>query len=37
MKKEIKQKILTGERALFMAHDLQISDSIFTDGESPLK
>ena len=37
MKKEIKQKILTGERALFMAHDLQISDSIITDGESPLK
>ena len=37
MKKEIKQNILTGERALFMAHDLQISDSIFTDGESPLK
>ena len=37
MKKEIKQKILTGERSLFMAHDLQISDSIFTDGESPLK
>ena len=37
MKQEIIQKILTGERALFMAHDLQISDSIFTDGESPLK
>ena len=37
MKEEIIQKILTGERALFMAHDLQISDSIFTDGESPLK
>ncbi|MBP7349735.1 MAG: DUF3737 family protein [Butyrivibrio sp.] len=37
MKEELTQKILTGERALFMAHDLQISDSIFTDGESPLK
>jgi len=33
----IKQQILTGERALFQAHDLNIEDSIFEDGESPLK
>jgi hypothetical protein len=34
---EIRQKILTGERALFMGKDLEIYDSIFEDGESPLK
>lgn len=27
----------TGERALFHAHDLIIRDSVFSDGESPLK
>lgn len=32
-----KEKRFTGERALFMAHDLDIKDSIFADGESPLK
>lgn len=35
--KEIRQKILTGERALFQAADLKIYDTIFDDGESPLK
>lgn len=34
---EIKQEFLTGERALFGAQDLKISDTIFADGESPLK
>lgn len=34
---EIKQKILTGERALFAGSDLRVIDSIFMDGESPLK
>jgi len=33
----IRQKFLTGERALFMARDLEIYDTIFDDGESPLK
>ena len=28
---------MTGERALFHAHDLKICDTIFDDGESPLK
>ena len=28
---------LTGERALFASKDLRIEDSIFDDGESPLK
>ncbi len=32
-----KQQRFTGERALFMSRDLQIEDSIFADGESPLK
>lgn len=36
-KKEIRQQILTGERALFQGEDLQIYDTIFADGESPLK
>ncbi|MCC8044809.1 MAG: DUF3737 family protein [Clostridiales bacterium] len=36
-KKEICQKRLTGERALFQGHDLKIRDTIFDDGESPLK
>lgn len=35
--KEIKQEFLTGERALFQGHDLRITDTIFDDGESPLK
>ena len=35
--KEIKQAYLTGERALFGAHDLRITDTVFDDGESPLK
>ena len=29
--------IFTGERALFQGRDLKICDSIFEDGESPLK
>ncbi len=35
--KEIRNQYLTGERALFQGHDLQIIDTIFADGESPLK
>ncbi len=35
--KEIHQSFLTGERSLFMAHDLKIYDSIFDAGESSLK
>ena len=34
---KIVQKFLTGERALFMSHDLEIQNTIFADGESPLK
>ena len=33
----VKQKLLTGERALFASRDLRIVDSVFDDGESPLK
>ena len=33
----IKQKKLSGERALFFGRDLIISDTTFCDGESPLK
>ena len=33
----IKQKKITGERALFFGKDLQISECTFADGESPLK
>lgn len=36
-KREIHQEILTGERALFQEKDLCIYDSVFRDGESPLK
>jgi hypothetical protein len=36
-KKEIKQQFLTGERALFASENLKIVDTIFDDGESPLK
>lgn len=34
---EIKERRLTGERALFRSKDLSIEYSIFADGESPLK
>lgn len=34
---EIKQEYLIGERALFQGKDLQIYDTVFADGESPLK
>ncbi|MBQ4360274.1 MAG: DUF3737 family protein [Proteobacteria bacterium] len=38
MDRELKQgQIFTGERALFMSRDLHIKDSMFADGESPLK
>lgn len=38
MDKIIKQdQVFKGERALFMSHDLHIIDSMFCDGESPLK
>ncbi len=33
----IKEKLLTGERALFHLKDLEIVDCTFEDGESPLK
>ena len=36
-KKEIRQQYLTGERPLFMGKDLKIYDTIFNNGESPLK
>ncbi len=35
--KEIQQQTLTGERALFGSRDLRIIDTVFEDGESPLK
>ena len=35
--KEIRQEYLTGERALFQGANLKVCDSIFADGESPLK
>ena len=35
--KEFTQKIFTGERALFASQSLKITDSVFADGESPLK
>lgn len=34
---EITQKVLTGERALFGATGLRITDCVFDSGESPLK
>jgi hypothetical protein len=37
MLKEINQEFLTGERALFKGEFLKICDTIFDDGESPLK
>ena len=36
-KKLVKQELLTGERALFGSRNLRIVDTIFDDGESPLK
>ena len=36
-KKIVRQEFLTGERALFMGKNLDIYDTIFDDGESPLK
>ena len=36
-KTEIKRQFLTGERALFASENLEIFDTIFDDGESPLK
>ena len=33
----IRQEFLTGERALFQAKNLEIYDTTFDDGESPLK
>jgi hypothetical protein len=36
-KKEIRQEMFTGERALFQGKNLKIYDSVFADGESPLK
>ena len=36
-RKEIRQEFLTGERALFKSQGLDIYDTIFDDGESPLK
>lgn len=35
--KTIDQEYLSGERALFGAHDLKITNTVFDDGESPLK
>ena len=37
LKEEIKQQFLTGERSLFQGKDLLITDTIFGEGESPLK
>jgi hypothetical protein len=36
-KKKIRQEFFTGERALFQGENLKIYDSVFADGESPLK
>lgn len=33
----VRQKYLSGERALFKSNGIKIEDSIFADGESPLK
>ncbi|MBR6020075.1 MAG: DUF3737 family protein [Lachnospiraceae bacterium] len=35
--REVKQQLLTGERALFGSEDLRIVDCVFDGGESPLK
>lgn len=34
---ELTRRIFTGERALFCAKDLLLAESVFDDGESPLK
>lgn len=34
---EVCQKVFTGERALFQGRNLRIYDTVFADGESPLK
>lgn len=34
---DINQKLLTGERACFQAENMTITQSVFADGESPLK
>lgn len=36
-KTEIRQQYLTGERSLFQGRDLRICDTVFGEGESPLK
>lgn len=36
-KKEYRNALLTGERALFQNDNVRIIDSVFADGESPLK
>ena len=36
-RKEVKQAYLTGERPLFQAEHMDVYDTIFADGESPLK
>ena len=37
MMEHLNQQLFTGERALFKGKNLQISHSVFADGESPLK
>ncbi len=37
MKKKIEHELLTGERALFGARELELYSTVFEDGESPLK
>lgn len=37
IKKEINRVYFTGERSLFQGNHLTVTESIFTDGESPLK
>ncbi len=37
MQQLIRRQYFTGERPLFMGENLKITDTIFTDGESPLK
>ena len=34
---KIRQGVFSGERSLFMAENLEIYDTVFADGESPLK
>ena len=34
---EIRQRILEGERALYDSHELHVTDTVFRNGESPLK